>query len=444
MLTPPLAEFCARLSSGLRLRLAETRSRRFNGLWTPVLGLALAFWVLGGGTSVNAQTTEVLGREIRESQQRMQEISAERTRLQSEMEVLRGQVRDVSAELQNVERQLSATRSVLAEVEFQVAALGTQTRATTAELLRTRDTLRERQAILYRRIRAIYERGPLSTVQVILGADSFTDLITRVRYLQIVADHDRRLVETIEALEASLAIQAVELQAGLAELGRLRELQLAEVAELRLVEVGRQATLQQFRSRERQALSRIDQLEADLRRLTGLLADLERRRVEEERRRAAAAAVTGAPPPPPPSVTLTPADRGRLDWPVTGDIIYRFGPERRPNGTILRWNGVGIRAPLGSPVQAVREGVVALAGPFEGYGPTVILSHGNGFYTLYLYLQEIRVVEGRVVPAGTVLGTVGGAETPEGPHLEFQVRVPAGDGIPQAQDPLTWLQPRGR
>jgi septal ring factor EnvC (AmiA/AmiB activator) len=390
------------------------------------------------------QSAEVLGREIRESQQRMEDIRAERTRLQAEMEVIRGQVRDVSSELGNVERQLSATRSVLAEVEFQVEALGQQTRLTTAELLRTRDTLRERQAILHRRLRAIYERGPLSTYQVLLGADSFTELITRVRYLQIVADHDRRLVATIGELEASLETKSAELQSGLAELGRLRELQLAEVAELRQVEESRQQTLQQFRARERQASSRIDQLEADLRRLTGLLADLERRRVEEERRRAAAAAVTGAPPPPPPAVTLTAADMGRLDWPVNGDIIYRFGPDRRPNGTILRWNGVGIRAAPGTPVQAVRQGVVALAGPFEGYGPTVILSHGDGFYTLYLYLQEIRVVEGRVVPAGAILGTVGGVETPEGPHLEFQVRVPAGDGVPQAQDPLRWLSPRGR
>ena len=35
-----------------------------------------------------------------------------------------------------------------------------------------------------------------------------------------------------------------------------------------------------------------------------------------------------------------------------------------------------------------------------------------------------------------------GADTPEGPHVEFQVRVPQGTGSPQAQDPLAWLRPR--
>ena len=117
-----------------------------------------------------------------------------------------------------------------------------------------------------------------------------------------------------------------------------------------------------------------------------------------------------------------------------------FGREVRPNGTVLRWNGIGIGAIPGTPVRAVKGGTVVLAGAFEGYGPTVVLSHGQGFYTLYLYLEDIGVVEGRTVAAGQVVGTVGGGATPEGPHVEFQVRAPLGNGSPQAQDPLQWLR----
>jgi murein DD-endopeptidase MepM/ murein hydrolase activator NlpD len=81
-----------------------------------------------------------------------------------------------------------------------------------------------------------------------------------------------------------------------------------------------------------------------------------------------------------------------------------------------------------------------MAGPFEGYGPTVVLSHGNGFYTLYLYLEDIGVVQNRTVEQGQVVGTVGGRATPEGPHIEFQIRAPVEGGAPQAQDPLQWLR----
>ena len=124
--------------------------------------------------------------------------------------------------------------------------------------------------------------------------------------------------------------------------------------------------------------------------------------------------------------TMTTGDLGQLDWPVEGNIVYNFGPERQGNTTILR-EGIGIAAPTGTPVRAGSDGTVAYAGPFEGYGPTVILGHGDGFYTLYMYLEEIGVVEGRVVSAGQVVGTVGGSETPEGPHLEFQIRILEND-----------------
>ena len=129
-----------------------------------------------------------------------------------------------------------------------------------------------------------------------------------------------------------------------------------------------------------------------------------------------------------------------IDWPVDGELVYRFGREARPNGTVLMRQGIGIRAATGTPVRAVEAGTVAFSGPFEGYGRAVWLSHVGGFYTLYLYLEEIGVAQGREVAVGQVVGTVGGADTPEGPHIEFQIRAPANGGDPRAQDPLRWLQ----
>ncbi len=141
-------------------------------------------------------------------------------------------------------------------------------------------------------------------------------------------------------------------------------------------------------------------------------------------------------------LSMSIGDAGSLEWPLDGDLIYRFGQEQRPNGLVLNWNGVGIAGLPGSPVRAARNGLIVLAGPFEGYGPSVVLSHGDGFYSLYLYLEEIRVAEGRSIDVGHVIGTVGGADTAQGPHIEFQVRAPIDGGVPEAQDPLEWLKPR--
>jgi septal ring factor EnvC (AmiA/AmiB activator) len=345
---------------------------------------------------------------------------------------VRTRVRDATQELANVERRLSASMAVLAEVEFQSEATAAQVESTTRDLIYSQDRLAESRAVLSRRLRDIYKMGPLQTVEALLGARSFADLLNRYRYLQQIADSDRQLVERVRALEGRLAAQNHELQQRMAELGLLRRDRVSEVAELRAVEGERETALRQFRSREAQASNRLDELEGDEARMTTLIDELEERRRAME----AARARTGG-------AALTAADAGSLDWPIEGRLIYRFGREQRPNGMVLRWNGIGLAAPTGTPVHAVRAGRVALAGPFEGYGPTVVLSHGDGFYTLYLYLEEIGVVEGRDVAAGQVVGTVGGADTPEGPHLEFQIRAPMQGGSPQAQDPLQWLRPQG-
>ena len=379
-----------------------------------------------------------LQREIQESQRRLEAIREERARLQGEMDQIRGRVRDASSELRNIEQQLSASRSVLAEVDFQAEGIAVQVQETTGELLKTREQLLADKAVLHRRVRDIYKRGPLHSLRVLIGADSFADLLTRYRYLELIASYDRGLVDRVSRLEQALADHGRQQEQSLAELGRLRQTKLGEVAELRSVERARQTTLEQFQDRERQAVTRLEQLDADERRMTGLIDDLERRRLEEERRRALSGVGREGPS------TMSGSDAGSLDWPVEGDLIYRFGRERRPNGTILRWNGIGIQASTGTPVRAVKSGTVVLAGPFEGYGPTVVLSHGGGFYTLYLYLEDIGVVQGRDVQAGQVVGTVGGSQTPEGPHIEFQIRAPVAGGAPQAMDPLQWLRSRSQ
>ena len=403
-----------------------------RGFYIPV-GLAMALAVSTLEAAPLAGQVAQIRREIIDSQRRLEEVREERSRLQREMTNLDGRVRNAASELANVERQVSASRSAVAEVDFQVEAVGSEIEGTSRNLLRTRERLQMSKAILHRRIRDIYKRGALHSVGVMLGAGSFPDLLTRYRYLRLIASYDRTLVRRVGDLETDLAQENDDLQISMASLGLLRQSRLSEVAALRSVENTHRRTLVGYRAEEEEGTTRLGELDLDETRIGVLLTDLEARRVEIER----AASRRGAPS------TLLTADVGTMNWPVDGELIYRFGREERPNGTVLRWNGIGIAAPIGTPIRAVEAGTVVLAGPFEGYGLTVVLSHGGGFYTLYLYLEEIGVNQGREVTVGQVMGTVGGADTPEGPHMEFQIRAPTDGGAPRAQDPLAWLRARG-
>ena len=382
-------------------------------------------------------------RSILESQRRLDEVRQERARLQQEMNQLRSQTQGASSQLRNIERQLSASRTVLAEVDYQIDARSLEVDETSTALVEAQTDLERSKVILRNRLRSIYKRGPLHMAKVILSADSFVNMLNRYRYLRLVARQDRAIMDRVAVLEAELTLRNRDLQEGLAELHRLRDEKSGEVGTLERIETQRQRALARYRSQVAETESRLAQLTETEERLSGLIGD-----IEEDRLRTAASAPTTSPAPNADGSggaggrPASEATAGTLEWPVQGDLVYSFGRQRQPNGTVLRWNGVGIGAPEGTPVHAVLPGSVALAGPFEGYGPTVVLSHGDGLYTLYLYLRDIYVVQGRYVDEGEVLGTVGGGGTPEGPHLEFQIRGPVEGSPPQALDPLAWLRAR--
>lgn len=383
-----------------------------------------------------AAAQDTIQRELQESRERLEALRREREQLQRELDVLRAEARDVAGEMVNIERQAQTSANALRELDFQALALARRIEETTGDLLRTRDRLRERQTVLDFRIRSIYKRGPLHRLQVLFGADSFSDLLNRYRYLHLIAVHDRMLVDEVQRLEQLLAENEQQLSATLVELQRLRAERLAEMAELQVLETQHEQTLRGYEIQERQTAERIRQIARDEARLTDLVNQLERRRQEEERRRV----IAGGPPDR--AATISPASLGTLNWPVDGDLLYRFGAYRRPDGIVLRWNGVGISARGGTPVLAVQAGTVVSAMPLEGYGPSVIISHGGGYYTLYVRLGSVGVSEGQLIDEGNVIGTVGGERTPEGPHIEFRVYAPGPTGSPVPVDPLPWLRER--
>jgi murein DD-endopeptidase MepM/ murein hydrolase activator NlpD len=107
-----------------------------------------------------------------------------------------------------------------------------------------------------------------------------------------------------------------------------------------------------------------------------------------------------------------------------GRITSRFSYHRfHPILKIVRPHlGVDYGAPIGTPVMAVANGVVTIAGWRGGYGRSVQIRHPNGFETLYGHLSSIRVHRGERVTQGMCIGTVGASGLATGPHLDYRMR----------------------
>ncbi|MCL7982195.1 MAG: peptidoglycan DD-metalloendopeptidase family protein, partial [marine benthic group bacterium] len=297
-------------------------------------------------------------------------------------------------------------------------------------MLLTRDELELRRTELRERLREIYQRGQLHAFQVLLEARSFGDLLSRYKYLHLVARYDRLLVGQVRELEEKLSEQREQLASEYARLSALRMEKEREIGDLERLERQRQRRLTNVQARVSQTETRLSALETEEQRLGDLLAELDRARREAER----LAGTTR-------SSSLRTSDLGQLNWPVDGTVIYRFG-QSRPD-VADSWKGLGIGAPRGTPVRAVESGEIAWAGSRGLLGQTVIIDHGGGYWSGYLYLQDVRVGVGDRVSSGTVIGHVGGdEESPEGTHIEFQIYEPDSRGDPRQVDPVRWL--RGR
>jgi septal ring factor EnvC (AmiA/AmiB activator) len=366
--------------------------------------------------------------EIRRSQDRLEEIRREQQRLTREAGQLRGQIRTVGEELRNIEARIGSSTSALAEFDVQIDASATSVEDATHDMLVTRDELALRQVELQRRLRNIYQRGRFHAWQVLLEARSFGNLVSRYKYLHLVARYDRLLVDQVRSLDERLSEQR-ELLAD--EYGRLESLRAEkgrEVQDLERLEAQRQRRLRNVQGQVAQTESRVEELSAEERRLGSLVADLERARREAER----VAGTTS-------ESTLRTSDLGKLAWPVDGTIAYRYG-DAKPGGD--RRQGLGIGAPRGTLVRAVEAGQVAWAGSRDLLGQTVIIDHGGGYFSVYLYLQELRVRRNERVDAGQPLGGVGGDEnSPDGNRVELQIYEPDGSRT-RLVDPVRWLQSR--
>jgi len=360
---------------------------------------------------------------LENSQQRLIEIRRERERLQSEMERLRGQVHSLSSEVQNLQEQVRTTGRIVSELDLQIAAMGSQIERKTADLIIAQDALAEKRAILQHRLVEIAKRGPLYQVQVLLAAESFGDLLSRYKYLYLISRQDRQLVADVEALRDSAAQGRDVLLTLQSSLSRRRDERAEENAHYRELEQQSQRSLRQSQQEAERTRQRLAQLAKDEAHLNDIIAAFERRRL--------AAASRGAA-----------ADLGQLDWPVTGDILYRFGRQQLANNTTIRRDGIGIAVPRGTPVKAVADGTVRSTRALGTYGPSVVIEHGGGFYSVYLYLSEITVRDGETIARGQVIGRSGGDNSDEGPHIEFQIRgeSPGAPNEVKALDPLTWLR----
>jgi septal ring factor EnvC (AmiA/AmiB activator) len=363
---------------------------------------------------------------VRQQREELDRIRRERADLEARARQLKSAVRDLTAEKENLDREADIAARLVRGLDTQILSLLDEESSATAKLVVAQDELVVKQAILRYRVREIYKRGGMFDLEALLSASSFGDLLARYKYLHMIALRDRALVQRVAALSDQIGIQRQNLVKVRNDAESSRQEKAREERRLRSLEQQRGRSIVQAEQQQRQIEARLAQVARDETNLASMLATLDNARRREEARPGAA---------PPATSTLRTSDLGRLDWPVEGTILYPFGRQVNPNNTTVRWNGIGIAAPRGTPVKAIAPGTVEFSQTFGTYGVLVIVNHGGGDFSLYGSLERAMVGKGARIAKGQTVGTVGTSDPDMAPHLHFEVRRNG-----PAVDPLDWLR----
>lgn len=125
--------------------------------------------------------------------------------------------------------------------------------------------------------------------------------------------------------------------------------------------------------------------------------------------------------------------RGKMRFPVRGELVGRFGAPRAEGGTT--WRGVFIRAAGGSQVRAVAAGEVVFSDWLRGYGNLIIVDHGGDYLTIYGNNDALLKELGDNIAGGDAIASVGASGGGSESGLYFEIRHRG-----QPLDPLKWVQ----
>jgi len=393
-------------------------------------------------TLVQGRNLADIDREIGQARSQMNDLENRTGALQTQREEIGGRLTTLRAqegsyleELAVLQEQLELLREQIALTEEQIA-LYKQMIEVKEERLAEATAREEEQLQLYRRrIRAMEERGPMSYIQILLRAQSFSDLVARIHDAEEIVAFDQRVADQLERYRVAVQEYRDELLADQAELEILiarleaerEELEKEEAeVERRIREVEERIAAQEIAMAELEA--EYERMQEEMQRITRNLGALDADRQEALRALEAQVAAGGSPggggmvnP-----SALPRQGTGPFVWPSshTGNVTSRFGWRIHPiTGQNRHHNGIDIAAPgiNGTPVIAAASGIVVQSRWNGGFGNFILINHGNGYATLYAHNSANLVSAGTPVVQGQIIGRVGSTGNSTGPHIHFEV-----------------------
>ena len=372
----------------------------------------------------------ILSGDEKSSKDIQQDIDSRKSDLQS----LRNEIKDIEERLHLKNKEAISSTEILLDLENKISlteklirSLNKEERYISELIQKTEQQIWEMEALLSKlknqltqRLQYLYVHGRPTILETVLLAEDWNNAIYRIKYLDVLAVHEKKLRKQMKQTLAELADEKEKL---IIERNRKTSLLNEKKREGSNLEQDKKerkkilsiikrdkGKLEKSRSAKSQMIAEMEalikKLYTDKDAMKKREEELARIRAEQNR------ATTGN----------FAKMKGRLAWPVQGRVIGKFGTTRNPDTGVVTENvGVDIQVKGGTAVKSVLDGVVSTITYIRGHGNIIIIDHGGGFSTVYAQIDNITVHENEYVQMDNPIASVANPEENTPAKLHFEV-----------------------
>ena len=259
-------------------------------------------------------------------------------------------------------------------------------------------TIREIKKSYEKRSISLYKNKNDGLTNYIFNSESFSQMIYRLKYFNIISEINQKSVEKIRTTQRFNNKKTKEIELLVLKVISSRKSKKNEIVQLNSKKKYQEKLLNQLKNEEKIIKLEVDKQLKQIKSLEQLrkkiIADKEKYNAEQ-------------------LASLSKIDRdirkykGKLQWPVKGKIVKSFGPQWNPKlNTTLDNPGIDISAKAASAVISVFDGYVSTITFIAGYGTTVIIDHNNNYYTVFTHIENLSIAENTNIREGQNIGYV--------------------------------------
>ena len=359
---------------------------------------------------------DVTKQDIQNIKDNLSDIQAQKKEVQKKLDSIRNdlskakeQVELIQGQVLLTEEEINTSQALLDQYDLQIAQKE-------AEIHTLEQQEEEQYQEFYRQVRWMEETGGTSYLSILFEASSFSEMLDYAMLITDIMDYSNRIIDQLNATQAQLGAARDDLAVGRADQAEVQQALEAKKAELEDQRAQAQTLLNQIAASE-------SEYAAAAKKLADSEAQINKELKEAEKKYQAQLEALAQQN----NVNMTSGD---WYWPLPGryKISSLFGNRADPfTGKRDNHTGTDIPAPSGTPIYAAKTGVVTTVNKNQNassYAYYCIISHGNGYATLYAHQKQVPIVqEGQTVQKGQVIGYVGTTGRSTGNHLHFELRV---------------------